>query len=378
MKSYSAKDIINQTFGQIDLMIKQLVKAINSSDKISIKIKDKLQKLGEITYHNLSPVYSEIIDHLPSLPPHKDPIDTFQDILTHFHNPIMSAIKAICNNQLVIDIFGSMRLNHFTQLWDDILTNKVSLKQHAKQYWSLQDIFKDILYPLCHGDRELAWKQYIFSVYSNDYYTGLNFHHENGERIQGEYELLAKPKYTNAYAWDKIQRGDILFSAEGFVVAGHFTGHCAIIDGWYTAKVKGTNETVKYLRIIEANEYGISYGLVDDVRMVKGEVTILHIKAASKEQIESATQFCESQLGKHYNLPIFLSEDTSKDTAAWYCSELVWAAYMNQGINIQENDYYPVDLPGIVPWEVFYSIHAEYVIGLPRADNPNQHFHQKK
>ncbi len=97
--------------------------------------------------------------------------------------------------------------------------------------------------------------------------------------------------------------------------------------------------------------------------MVKDQMTVLRISDASDEQIEAATQFCESQLGKNYNIPIFLSEDVDADAGAWYCSELVWAGYMNQGIDIQSNDYYAADIPGILPWEILYYNNAKAIIG---------------
>ncbi|MDE6477592.1 MAG: hypothetical protein K2L48_05505 [Mycoplasmoidaceae bacterium] len=50
--------------------------------------------------------------------------------------------------------------------------------------------------------------------------------------------------------------------------------------------------------------------------MFKDQMTVLHIANATNRQIEAATEFCESQLGKNYNIPIFLSEDVDADAAA--------------------------------------------------------------
>lgn len=361
MKPYTIKDVVNNTYKQLSLIVAQFVKIVNSIERIPKKYKKDVLKLQKIINDSFTYLFKKIENNLPTSLPHHDPVDVFQDVLSLFHNEIMTTLRTFCHTSIIMMIFEKDKINAFLNLWDNILSKKISLKNYAKSHWSLQDIYKDIIYPRCNGDKKKAWK-YIFKVYSNDYYTGLNYNHENGEEIKGNYSLLKKPKYTDAFDWDKVKRGDIIFSDEGFMLAGHFTGHCAIIDGWYTAKVQITNEVVKYLRIIEANEYGISYGLLDDVRMRKGEITVLRIKTANKKQVEAATKFCESQLGKHYNIPIFLSEDTSPDTAAWYCSELVWAAYINQGIDIQKNNYYPIDIPGIIPWEIFYCKDAEVVI----------------
>lgn len=364
-KPYDEKMLVGEVADQFDLVSTELVNSICSSSQIPQIYKDDAIQLHNIVNEEMSPIFAKIIANTPTIDERKDPMDIFQEVLSFFRDDIMGGINVICHHPFVVGLFGQERLDQFTKLWRQILGKEISLKEYAKSHWSLQDIFEGILYPLCgEGEqgKEKAW-ELIFSVYSDTYYTGLNYNHKNGDEIQGNYQLLDKPTYAkNKYDWKKVQPGDIVFSNQGFALGGHYSGHCAIVDGWYTAPIQGLNEYATYLRVIEANQYGISYGLLDDVRMDSEQMTVLHIAKASKDQRLAALQFCEAQLGKHYNIPIFLSEDTSPDTAAWYCSELVWAAYKNQGIDIQSNEYYTADIPGILPWEIYFYKDSEIVI----------------
>lgn len=364
-KPYDVKDVVMKMADQFETVAAQLVEVISANRNVPQVYKGYAQQLFNLLEQNIKPVLQTITSKTPDVEEWQDPLEIFQEVLVLFHDDIMNAINKVCENQFVQFLFGEEKINHFINLWEGILTKQIDLEKYAKNNWSLQDIFEGILYPLFgEGEqaKEKAW-ELIFSVYSDTYYTGLDFNHKNGERIQGTYELLDTPTYTNKYAWDNVKRGDVVFSAQGFALGGHYSGHCAIVDGWYNAKVQGTDEVVQYLRVVEANQFGVSYGLLDDVRMVKDQMTVLRISDASDEQIEAATQFCESQLGKNYNIPIFLSEDVDADAGAWYCSELVWAGYMNQGIDIQSNDYYAADIPGILPWEILYYNNAKAIIG---------------
>lgn len=362
-KEYDEKTVVSQMTDQFESVCNQLLSTVSSNRNIPQKYKNYAQQLFNAVYQDFAPALETLVDKTSDIKEEQDPLEIFQEILVLFHDDIMNGINKLCDSSIVKFLFSEEKINNFKNVWEGILTKQIDLEKYAKENWSLQDIFENILYPLFgEGEqaKQKAW-ELIFSVYSDTYYTGLNINHKNGDPINDSYELISKPTYTNRYAWNDIKRGDIVFSAQGFAIGGHYSGHCAIVDGWYNAKVKGTNEIATYLRVVEANQFGVAYGLLDDVRMYKEQMSVLHITDANDKQIEAATEFCESQLGKNYNIPIFLSEDVDPNASAWYCSELVWAGYMNQGIDIQSNDYYQADIPGILPWEIFYSNSAKIV-----------------
>ena len=51
----------------------------------------------------------------------------------------------------------------------------------------------------------------------------------------------------------------------------------------------------------------------------------------------NAVNFAESQIGKPYNSREL--KDPNPNSNAWYCSELVWAAYLSQGIDLDRNGW---------------------------------------
>ncbi len=132
-----------------------------------------------------------------------------------------------------------------------------------------------------------------------------------------------------------LKPGDIIYEAEG---GGGFTGHAALVEGtFYDAAY-----TQQYIRILESVSCGVSRGLMTPTRFTEKKVSIFRLADADSSQINGAIDFFISQLGKTYLLsPV---KKTSSNSLGWYCSELVWASYYSQGINLfDSND--PIVLP---------------------------------
>lgn len=141
-----------------------------------------------------------------------------------------------------------------------------------------------------------------------------------------------------------VKKGDIIYEAAG----GYgITGHIAIVEGKFYDK----QNKKYYIRIIEAIDKGVKRGILDDVRMKEKEVTVLRVKNVNSKKIDKAVAFCKGQLNKKYFLDF--KKDTSKNEKDWYCSELVWAGYKNQGINIETTDRF--NEPGITPRDILRS-----------------------
>lgn len=136
-----------------------------------------------------------------------------------------------------------------------------------------------------------------------------------------------------------IQKGDVVSETEGLVA--QVTGHIAIVEGKYW------DSTYKqyYIRTLEANLDGVVHGVLDDNRFDERGVNVYYAHNASTTVRDSAVSFCAGQLGKPYALDIPAATHCNylSTTANWYCSELVWAAYYNQGINFNGNSI-PVNI----------------------------------
>lgn len=149
------------------------------------------------------------------------------------------------------------------------------------------------------------------------------------------------PDYSVYHILENAQVGDIIYEAKG----GYgVTGHIAIVEGIFVDPAT----QIKYCRMIESTAPGVIRGILERECVDKWDVHLLRVKDATPEQKQAAVDFCISQLGKGYNLD--LGHDTSADEKDWYCSELVWAAYYNQGIDIETKNM--ISEPGITPRDI--------------------------
>lgn len=149
--------------------------------------------------------------------------------------------------------------------------------------------------------------------------------------------VYQKPNYSKYNLLNKVQAGDIIYEAAG---GSHITGHAAIVEGLYYSSYYGQY----YIRIIEAIGYssgngegdGICRSILDDDRIDSREGSVLRVSSATSEQKAAAIAFCVGQIGKDYQC-VSGGHHTSENTKEWYCSELVWAAYYNQGIDLESS-----------------------------------------
>lgn len=160
----------------------------------------------------------------------------------------------------------------------------------------------------------------------------------------------SKATYTKYNLLSVVKKGDIIYEAAG---GFGITGHIAIVEGIYRRSAN-----LQYVRLIEAisNDYGgVVRSILDDTRADEKKVTILRVKGATSTQINNAVSFCAGELGSSYALD--LAKDTSSSEKDWYCSELVWAAYKNQKIDLETS----AGEPGITPHDIFNSTKVSVV-----------------
>ncbi len=160
--------------------------------------------------------------------------------------------------------------------------------------------------------------------------------------------LMDEPNYSSRNLLNLVKAGDIIYEGAG---GSGLTGHTAIVEGiFFDSKYSRF-----YIRVVEAIGYiggsigqgdGVCRGVLDDDRFSDRIGVILRVPSASSSQKEAAIDFCISQIGKPYSLD--LGHGTAQNEGSWYCSELVWAAYKNQGIDLETNS----TLPGITPDEI--------------------------
>lgn len=156
--------------------------------------------------------------------------------------------------------------------------------------------------------------------------------------------LPRDPNYSKYNLLEVCKPGDIIYEANG---GFGITGHIAMVEGKFYDEARGKY----YIRVIEAIQNGVVRGVLDDDRVDMQKSYVYRVKDATEDMAQKAVQFEISQLGKPYILDF--RKHTSPDTWAWYCSELAWASYMIQGINLETQSYF--NEPGVTPRDMVRS-----------------------
>lgn len=140
--------------------------------------------------------------------------------------------------------------------------------------------------------------------------------------------------YSNTL-FQELRVGDIIYETLNSFLS---SGHVAVI----TNISKKSESKGSYIETIEAIPNKVQHGFLDDERMTKFGVRILRVTEA---YIPNVIEFLEKQLNKNYDLDLKRT-NTSINSNEWYCSELVWAAYLYAGIDICTVNKTPLGMPG--------------------------------
>ena len=256
---------------------------------------------------------------------------------------LLDIVNVDDENISITDLYKAEYITAYKTLYEykdknDIALN-ISLETFVAEYengtYSSLDNYLEKYYSLLQSSSENNSVNSSSSSGANWYYnTGVN--------------PMYSPLYTTKNILWVAQPGDILYEdAGGFGL----TGHTAIVEGTYYSARFGQF----YIRVVEAIGYlsgsagdgdGVCRGVLDGVRYSDREGTLLRVANATEAQKTAAVNFCVNQIGKGYNLD--LGHDTSSAQSDWYCSELIWAAYYSQGIDLETDS----TMSGITPHEL--------------------------
>lgn len=188
--------------------------------------------------------------------------------------------------------------------------------------------------------------EYSIGYYENTVYYSSSSSSSSGSDLWYYNTGTSLPKIPNYKKYGLtsiVKKGDILYEANG---GFGITGHIAIVEGIFYDESKKKS----YIRVIEAIDNGVVRSVLDADRIDDRAGTIYRVSSATSSQKTAAIDFCISQLGKKYVLDF--QKDTSANEKDWYCSELVWAAYKRQGIDIEDTG---LNEPGITPRDIIRS-----------------------
>ncbi len=161
------------------------------------------------------------------------------------------------------------------------------------------------------------------------------------------------------FDYSLLKDGDIVYETK----TKFATDHSALISVVSKSSAYGN-----YVQTIEAVGDGVQFGFLDDNRMVEFGVKILRPNATRQQRL-SAISFAKTQLGKPYHLPIPVNErNTSANSPDWYCSELIYAAYYNSGVDIAvfQKANGQTSLPasgGVLPQDLDFAMNT-YIVNI--------------
>lgn len=119
-------------------------------------------------------------------------------------------------------------------------------------------------------------------------------------------------------------RGDILVSLMIDSGSSGFAGHAAIVS---SNSAKTIESYAKSFSPIDKD--GVQY--YTNTWNTKSGALLVRPKGASSSQYSTAASYAAKQVGKPYNW-VFTDKNT---TAKFYCSQLVWKAWLDAGINCE-------------------------------------------
>lgn len=191
----------------------------------------------------------------------------------------------------------------------------------------------------------IGYEEYTAQYYEGGHNEDLSSSSSSSDSPKWYYNTGLKlpkiPSYSKYNLLNVVEPGDIIYENHG---GSGITGHLAIVEGIQYDSSKNKS----YIRLIEAIDAGVCRSVLDNERFDEKGDTIYRVKNATDDQKLAAVTFCVNQLGKKYYLDIM--KDTSPNEPDWYCSELVWAAYKNQGIDIETKK--KPNEPGVTPHDV--------------------------
>lgn len=164
------------------------------------------------------------------------------------------------------------------------------------------------------------------------------------EKYENNYELNFVPVYDVYNLSKDLKKGDIIYEAAG---GSGVTHHIAIVEDI----VFSSEYDVQYIRIIEAIDPKVCYSLFDDYRYDIASSTILRYKEEfTEEQLNKIFYFLKHQIGKKYSVFDGGNPNVDINSSGWYCSSLIYAAYLYAGI-----DLYPNNKWHITPGDLYNS-----------------------
>ncbi len=167
------------------------------------------------------------------------------------------------------------------------------------------------------------------------------------------FQPLYQEQFQNAECsldYTGIKKGDILL-----MVTHHPS--CMALDGTNTLHhalicIADPADNDDKVFITANGNYGefVDYYSLQEARASVDKAVVLRLYQADSNVIDKAVQYAIEQIGKPYNMT-----ELKYDSSSFYCSQLVWQAYFQAGVNLDSNDSAYNDYGIVLPSDIFLS-----------------------
>jgi len=123
-------------------------------------------------------------------------------------------------------------------------------------------------------------------------------------------------------------------------------------------------------KVVEATESGVVESALSSWVGRPGQASVEILRVDVSDEIrEQAVAFAKAQVGEAYDWD-WMTLDYADSETEWYCTEIVWAAYKNQGIDLDANSLPHGSLGGVAPQEIYDSDYTHVIATelLPECD----------
>ena len=201
-----------------------------------------------------------------------------------------------------------------------------------REYNYVQDIGYDEAVNILANQGRIQYDEPDYALGDDTYYT---YYYE--QHFQREID------YSRLSLFDKVHVGDLVYERDQ--IGG--IGHIGIVES-----IDCYSDYGNFIRTIEAVGSKVQYCFLDDLRFVEKNMAILRVTNDILD-IQEALDFAMYQIGKPYVFTLN-NPHTDIDSISWYCSELVYAAYLYAGIDLTVGTSYSPG-QGIVPNQIYHS-----------------------
>ena len=264
----------------------------------------------------------------------------------------LSASKALITNsethENAVSNAVSLKIEKTNEEYQTILTYEDVLRSYYQKVLEKSEMvfaYEDFRDGYYSEDNRLSFFEYANSfcsepLFSNDSEGAFtDVQREDGTRSSGDADYVLsdvqynttptsefqRRPYRQGFSYTSIKKGDLVFESRALAGIGHI--------GIIINKYKNSQSYGRYIQTVEALSSGVKYCFLDDLRIIDFAVKILRVVGYTTENANNACTFAENQIGASYGNPFSHTWQTN-DSDHWFCSELVYAAWKRQDIDI--------------------------------------------